>query len=85
MEQVIYKHPAVQEAAVYGAADPVRGETVHAAVVLKKNASVTAEELIEFCRKNMAVYKIPRKVDFVNELPKSATGKILKRILRGDK
>ena len=85
VEQVIYKHPAVQEAAVYGAADPVRGETVHAAVVLKKNASVTAEELIEFCRKNMAVYKIPRKVDFVNELPKSATGKILKRILRGDK
>jgi long-chain acyl-CoA synthetase len=85
VEQVIYKHPAVQEAAVYGAADPVRGETVHAAVVLKKNASATPEEIIEFCRKNMAVYKIPRKVDFVSELPKSATGKILKRILRGDK
>ncbi len=84
VEHVLYQHPAIQEAAVYGASDPVRGETVHASVVLKEGKQATAEEIIEFCRENMAVYKIPRKIRFVPELPKSATGKILKRILRGD-
>ena len=84
VEQVIFKHPAVQEAAVYGMPDPTRGETVHAAVVLKGGATATPGELIEFCRAHMAVYKVPRKVEFVAQLPKSATGKILKRVLRGD-
>ncbi len=84
VEQVIYKHPAVQEVAVYGVSDAVKGEAVHAAVVLKKNMDPTAEEIIGFCRDNMAVYRIPRKVEFVKELPKSPTGKILKRVLRGD-
>lgn len=85
VEQVIYKHPAVQEAAVYGMPDPTRGETVYAAVVLKGGATATSGDLIEFCRTHMAVYKVPRKLEFVAQLPKSATGKILKRVLRGDK
>ncbi|MGD9972266.1 MAG: long-chain fatty acid--CoA ligase [Desulfatirhabdiaceae bacterium] len=84
VEQVIYRHPAIQEAAVYGVSDPVKGEAVHAAVVLKENMVSTPEEIIKFCRDNMAVYRIPKKVDFVKELPKSPTGKILKRVLRGD-
>lgn len=74
-----------QEVAVYGVSDAVKGEAVHAAVVLKKGINPTAEEIIGFCRDNMAVYRIARKVEFVKELPKSPTGKILKRVLRGDR
>ena len=85
VEQVIYQHPAVQEAAVYGVADPVRGETVHASIVLKEGAQVGEESILEFCRANMSAYKVPRKIILTMELPKSPTGKILKRILRGDK
>lgn len=85
VEQVIYTHPAIQEVAVYGAPDPIRGETVHAAIVLRENTTATPEEIIEFCRKNMAAYKVPRKIEFVGQLPKSPTGKILKRVLRENK
>lgn len=84
VEQVLYRHPAVHEAAVYGVPDPIKGEAVHAAIVLKENAEATPEQIMDFCRTNMAVYRMPRKVVFVDQLPKSATGKILKRILRGD-
>ncbi|MFQ5578316.1 MAG: long-chain fatty acid--CoA ligase [Anaerolineae bacterium] len=82
VEHVIYKHPAVKEVAVYGVPDPVKGEAVQAAVVLKEEAAATEDEIIAFCRDNIAVYKAPRAVQFVTELPKSATGKILKRVLR---
>lgn len=82
VENVIYTHPAVLEAAVIGVPDSYRGETVKAVVVLKENEQLTEEELIQFCRERMAAYKVPRSVDFVNELPKSAVGKILKRILK---
>ena len=85
VEQIIYQHPSVQEVAVYGAADPIRGETVHASIVLKQGMTATDESIIEFCKSNMAVYKVPRKVVFTDQLPKSPTGKILKRVLRGDK
>lgn len=85
VEQVLYQHPAVQEAAVYGVADPVRGETVHASIVVKEGKQVGEKEIIEFCRANMAAYKAPKKVFITDQLPKSATGKILKRVLRGDK
>ncbi|MDR3569445.1 MAG: long-chain fatty acid--CoA ligase [Syntrophobacteraceae bacterium] len=84
VEQVIYQHPCVQEAAVYGVADPVRGETVHASIVLKEGMQATEESIIEFLRSNMSAYKVPRKIILTQELPKSPTGKILKRILRGD-
>ena len=62
--------------------DPLKGEKVNAAIVLKDGASVTAEDIIAYCREKLAVYKAPERVEFVRELPKSATGKILKRILR---
>ncbi len=84
VEQVLYQHPAVKEAAVYGVPDAVRGETVHAAIVLKKGMRADEEGIIDFCRANMAAYKTPRRILFMDELPKSPTGKILKRILRGD-
>ena len=85
VEQVIYQLPSVQEVAVYGVADPVRGETVYASIVLKEGMSATEESIIEFCRANMAAYKAPRKVIFSGQLPKSSTGKILKRVLREEK
>ena len=85
VEQVIYQLPSVQEVAVYGVADPVRGETVHASIVLKEGMSATEESIIEYCRANMAAYKTPRKVIITGQLPKSSTGKILKRILREEK
>jgi long-chain acyl-CoA synthetase len=82
VEQVLYRHPAVREVAVYGVSDSVKGEAVKAAIVLKDGASATGDEIIAFCRDRMAVYKAPGSVEFVKELPKSATGKILKRVLR---
>lgn len=83
VEQLLYKHPAVREIAVYGVPDPVKGEAVKAAIVLKEGATATTEEIIEFCRARMAVYKAPAYVDFVKDLPRNPTGKILKRVLRG--
>lgn len=84
VEDVIYQHPAVKEAAVVGEPDPYRGETVKAYVALKdaKEGAVTAEELIAFCRGRLAAYKCPRSVEFVEEIPKTLTGKFLRRALR---
>jgi len=82
VEQALYRHPAIREVAVYGVSDPVKGEAVKAAIILKDGARATPEEIIAFCRERLAVYKAPGAVDIVAELPKSATGKILKRVLR---
>lgn len=82
VEEVIYEHPAVQEAVVIGVPDPYRGETVKAYVVLKAGKEISEEELIEYCRKNMATYKVPRMIEFRDELPKTNVGKILRRALR---
>ena len=82
VEQVLYRHPAVKELAVYGVPDPLKGEAVRAAVVLREGERASGAELIAYCRERMAVYKAPESVEFVQELPKSATGKILKRVLR---
>jgi len=82
VENMLYRHPAVKELAVYGVPDAVKGEKVGVAIVLKEGASATADEIVAYCREKLAVYKAPERVDFVRELPKSATGKILKRILR---
>jgi long-chain acyl-CoA synthetase len=84
VENVLYAHPAVGEAAVYGAPDTVRGEQVNANVVLRPGAVANAEELIEFCRSRIAGYKTPRHIEIVAQIPKSPTGKILKRVLRGE-
>jgi long-chain acyl-CoA synthetase len=82
VEQFLYKHPAVQEVAVYGRPHPEKGEMVVAAIVRREGAGATGEEIVAYCRSHMAAYKAPAQVDFVAELPKSATGKILKRTLR---
>jgi long-chain acyl-CoA synthetase len=79
IEVVLYEHPAVREAAVIGVPDEQYGEEVAAAVALKEDAEVSAEELREFVKGNVAAYKYPRVVFFVDELPKGPTGKILKR------
>jgi long-chain acyl-CoA synthetase len=84
IEQVLYRHPAVQELAIFGVPHEQKGEIVKAAVVLQKGKSVTREEILSFCRENMASYKVPTEIAFVDELPKSATGKILKRVLRDE-
>lgn len=82
VEDVLYTHPAVREAAVVGVADEYRGETVRAFVSLVEGESVTPEELIEFAKSQMAAYKYPREVRILDELPKTVTGKILRRELR---
>ena len=81
IEEVLYEHPAVREAAVVGIPDEQLGEEVGAAVVLKQGAEATESEIREFVRANVAAYKYPRHVWFVDELPKGATGKILKRAI----
>ncbi|MEK3766680.1 MULTISPECIES: long-chain-fatty-acid--CoA ligase [unclassified Solibacillus] len=81
VEEVLYEHEAIQECVVAGIPDPYRGETVKAYIVLKEGKSVTDKELNEFCRKNLAAYKVPRFYEFRTELPKTAVGKILRRTL----
>lgn len=84
VEDVLYQHPAVREAAVVGVPDQYRGETVKAFVALKDGLerSVTSDEIISFCKSRMAAYKYPREVEFVAEIPKTLTGKFLRRALR---
>ena len=82
VDRVLMGHPAVLEAATIGLPDQKRGETVKSFVVLKTGQAATTEELIEYCRKELAAYKIPRQMEFRAELPKSAVLKILRRELR---
>jgi len=83
VEDVLAEHPAVRESAVVGVPDEKRGETVKAFVSIKPGTSVTPEELIAHCKERMAAYKYPRQVVIIDELPKTVTGKILRRELRG--
>jgi fatty-acyl-CoA synthase len=83
VEAMLYAHPAIQEACVIGSRDAYRGETVKALVVLKGAAKQTSSrEIIDWAREKMAAFKVPRVVEFVDELPKTATGKILWRKLQ---
>jgi acyl-CoA synthetase (AMP-forming)/AMP-acid ligase II len=82
VEEVLYRHPAVFEAAVVSVPDDQWGESVKAVVVLKEGMTAQPEELIEHCRTYLASYKKPKSVDFVAELPKNAHGKVLRRVLR---
>ena len=78
----MYQHPAVAEAAVIGVPDSALGEVRKAFVVLKPGAKATARELIRLCRKRLTNFKTPRRVKFVTDLPKTATGKLQKFVLR---
>ncbi|MER6583457.1 hypothetical protein [Nonomuraea sp. NPDC001023] len=82
VEEVIYQHPAVAEAAVFGVPDERWIEAVTAAVVLREGAGLTAAELNAFLRERLAAFKTPKNVVFVDALPKNASGKVLKRELR---
>jgi long-chain acyl-CoA synthetase len=84
VEAVLFEHPKVKEAAVIGVPDERRGETVKAFVVLKEGETATEEEIIAFCRERMAAYRVPRIVEFRDDLPKSLVGKVLRRQLRED-
>jgi len=83
VEAVIYGHPAVREVAVFGVPNPQWGEIVMACVVLKPGAILTSDDLIAFCRRSLASYKLPRRVEFSEaDLPKNSSGKVMKKTLR---
>ncbi len=85
VEEVLYEHPKILEAAVAGINDPVKGEIVAAWVVLKEGETMTEDEVIAYCKENLAPYKVPKKVTFRDELPKSMIGKILrKKLVEGE-
>lgn len=81
IDEVLYQYPKVLEACAVGVPDPYRGESIKAFVVLRPGETATAEEIIAWCRERLAAYKVPRAVEFVPELPKSAVGKVLRRVL----
>jgi len=84
VEALMFRHPAIQEACVISTQDSYRGESVKAVVVLRAShrASVSEQDLMDWCRENMAVYKVPRAVEFVDALPKSGAGKVMWRLLQ---
>jgi len=82
VEQVLYSHPAVHEACVFGIPDDTWGEAVKAAVILRQGAAVTEDDLISFCREHLGGYKKPRSVDFVEELPRNPNGKVSRRAVK---
>jgi long-chain acyl-CoA synthetase len=82
IEEVIYQYPKVKETAVIGIDDKLRGEHVKAFIVLKDGEECTSKEILKYLKKHIAAYKIPREIEFISELPKNSTGKILKRMLK---
>ncbi|TLZ73123.1 MAG: long-chain fatty acid--CoA ligase, partial [Methanobacteriota archaeon] len=82
VEEVLYSHPAVQEAAVIGVPDPYRGETVKAFLILKDGSAATDQDIVAFCKERLAPFKVPKQIEFVKELPKTMIGKVLRRALR---
>jgi long-chain acyl-CoA synthetase len=82
IDEVLFQHPKILDAVAVGIPDEYRGETLKAYVVLKEGESASEEEVISFCREKLAAYKVPKSVEFRDELPKSAIGKVLRKILR---
>jgi long-chain acyl-CoA synthetase len=84
IDEVLFKHPKVEEAVAVGIADKYRGETIKACIVLKRGETATEEEIITFCREKLAAYKVPKLIEFRTSLPKSVIGKVLRKILRAE-
>ncbi len=82
IEEILYEHPAIMEAVIVGVPDPYRGETVKAVLVKKPGAELSEEEVLTYCKDQMAPYKVPKIVEFRDELPKTSVGKILRRSIR---
>ncbi|GAK59963.1 O-succinylbenzoate--CoA ligase [Candidatus Vecturithrix granuli] len=82
IENVLTQHPAVQDAGVIGMEDAIRGEVPKAYIVPKLGASIDEKDILSYCRKYLAAYKVPRSIEVIDEIPKNVTGKILKRVLR---
>ncbi|HJM43183.1 MAG TPA: hypothetical protein QF870_07695 [Nitrospinota bacterium] len=83
IDEVLYAHPAIREAAAIGVPDDYRGEVIKAYVVLNPGAETTPDELLNHCRGNLAKYKAPVSIEFLTEIPKTTVGKIDKKALRG--
>jgi long-chain acyl-CoA synthetase len=84
IDEVLYQHPLIADAVAIGINDEYRGETVKAFVVLKEGETATEKDIIDFCREKLAAYKAPKIIEFRDELPKSAVGKILRKVLRDE-
>jgi len=82
IDEVLLGHPKILEACAIGIPDEYRGETVKAFLVRRPGESLEAEEVIQFCKERLAAYKVPKSIEFLEELPKSAVGKVLRRELR---
>jgi long-chain acyl-CoA synthetase len=82
VDEILFAHPKIREACSVGVPDQHSGERVKAFVVLKDGQTATAEEIIEYCKQSLTKYKIPKYVEFLDDLPKSAVGKILRKELR---
>jgi long-chain acyl-CoA synthetase len=82
IDNILYDHPKIQEACTIGVPDTYRGETVKAFIVVKEGETLTEQEVIDYCKKNLAAYKVPKLIEFKDELPKTVIGKILRRTLR---
>jgi long-chain acyl-CoA synthetase len=82
IDEVLFEIPKIQEACAVGIPDPYRGETVKAFVVVKPGETLTEEDITRYCKEKLAVYKVPKSIEFMEELPKSAIGKVLRRELR---
>jgi long-chain acyl-CoA synthetase len=82
LDDVLMGHPKIMEACTIGLPDEYRGETVKAFVVVKEGQELTQEDVVTYCKENLAAYKVPKIIEFIEELPKSAVGKILRRKLK---
>jgi acyl-CoA synthetase (AMP-forming)/AMP-acid ligase II len=82
IEEILYSHPRIEDAAIVGVPDSLWGESVKAFVVLKKGETLTEAEVVEYCKTHLASYKKPKSVEFVESLPRNPSGKVLKTLLR---